>query len=215
MWGSTAGVLQPPPLSHIKAPERPELFKMNMFKALQWDADAPNRRDLLPPKQPGAGVPEPVGFRRPQKPLSHKEKAKALADSVEKLGQQVRDALFARSSHNLSEERILKAAFVKFDKDASGNVDIDEFCQALEHLGLHVEGLGAPGLGGIPRHVVDAVFASMDEDGCGCMSLNCLLFSFDAISLTPGVCARASCDSTLAALARSTTRNLWRRCRPM
>jgi hypothetical protein len=151
---------------------RPELFLMNMFKALQWDADAPNRRDLLPPKQPGPGVPEPVGFRRPQKPLSQKEKGKALADSVEKLGQQVRDALFARSTHNLSEERILKAAFVKFDKDASGNVDIDEFCLALEHLGLHVEGLGAPGLGGIPRHVVDAVFASMDDDGCACMSSN-------------------------------------------
>ena len=112
-------------------------------------------------------TPEPVGFRRPPPTPSLEHQKKQLADAVERLEQQLRDALFARSSHNLSEGRILELAFRKFDRDGSGHMDMDEFCMALEHLGLHVEGLGAPGLGGIPRKVVEVVFGRFDADGSG------------------------------------------------
>ena len=46
---------------------------------------------------------------------------------------------------------MLKKAFTTFDNDASGSIDFVEFCQALEHLGLHLEGEGLPGMGGVPR----------------------------------------------------------------
>lgn len=132
---------------------------------MQWETDIDTPNLKLPDRPPQSGPPEPVGFRRPHPPPDDQQKQKSLADGVERLEQQLRDALFARSSNQMSEKRILAKAFTKFDRDASGNVDVAEFCLALEHLGLHVEGLGAPGLGGIPRDIVEHVFARMDSDG--------------------------------------------------
>ena len=71
----------------------------------------------------------------------------------------------AHRTCHISEATILKNAFAKFDRDESGNVDFKEFCLALEHLGLHIQGLGAPGLGGIRREIAVEVFSRMDSDG--------------------------------------------------
>ena len=46
--------------------------------------------------------------------------------------QQLRDALFARTTAHLGEQRILKAAFTKFDKDGSGSLAIDEITRAVK-----------------------------------------------------------------------------------
>ena len=134
---------------------------------LQWGQVADDTPGLASERKRGPGPPEPVGFRRPAPPLSDTAKAKALSDGIERLEQLLRDSLRARCTAQVSEGRILKSAFVKFDRDASGNVDIDEFCLALEHLGLHVDGLGAPGLGGVAREFAEGAFARLDSDGSG------------------------------------------------
>ena len=90
-----------------------------------------------------------------------------LSNGVDKLEQQVRDALFARTTAHLGEHRILKSAFNRFDKDASGSVDIHEFEKALEHLGLHTADGGLPGAGGLPTAVVHGLFFRYDTDGSG------------------------------------------------
>ena len=89
------------------------------------------------------------------------------SNGVDKLEQQVRDALFARTTAHLGEHRILKSAFNRFDKDASGSVDIHEFEKALEHLGLHTADGGLPGAGGLPTAVVHGLFYRYDTDGSG------------------------------------------------
>ena len=91
----------------------------------------------------------------------------ALAEAVSRLEQQVRDAVWARTTAHIGEERVLKAAFAFFDKDASGNVDVDEFGKALESLGLHTEKAGLPGHGGLPVNVVEGLFARYDADSSG------------------------------------------------
>ena len=86
---------------------------------------------------------------------------------VDRLEQQLRDALFARTTAHLGEQRILKNAFNKFDKDCSGHVDFIEFQLALEHLGLHTEAVGLKGQGGLPVMFVKALFRRYDVDDSG------------------------------------------------
>ena len=87
--------------------------------------------------------------------------------AVDKLEQQLRDALYARSTSHFAEARVLKKAFTKFDRDCSGAVDFGEFSLALEHLGLHMEGKGLRGNGGLPPEVVRALFDRYDADASG------------------------------------------------
>ena len=130
--------------------------------------DAPeDTGDLLPPRPPTRGPPEPVGFRRPPPPLDEKQQRRVVEDGMKRLKQQLRDALFARTSAQISEPRVLKRAFVAFDTDGSGQVDLKEFCAALEHLGLHIDGVGMPGRGGLQYSVVQALFESLDADSSG------------------------------------------------
>lgn len=86
---------------------------------------------------------------------------------ITKLEQQVRDALFSRSTAHLGEHRILRTAFSKFDKDGSGSVDQHEFAKALEYLGLHTADGGLPGSGGLPTDVVVGLFERYDKDQSG------------------------------------------------
>ena len=98
--------------------------------------------------------------------VAHEAEVK-LGNAVDKVEQQLRDALFSRTTVHIGEQRILKAAFTKFDKDASGEVDIHEFIKALEYIGLHTAEHGLPGEGGNPRDVVEALFRRYDLDGSG------------------------------------------------
>ena len=93
-------------------------------------------------------------------------------EAVSRLEQQVRDAVWARTTAFVGEERVLKAAFAFFDKDSSGSVDVDEFVKALESLGLHTRKAGLPGHGGLPVSVVEALFARYDVDASGTVDYN-------------------------------------------
>ena len=89
---------------------------------------------------------------------------------VEHLEQQVRSALSARTTATKGDLRVLKDAFAKFDHDQSGNVDYAEFRLAMEHLGLHVEGQGLAGKGGLPAQAMELLFAKYDTDQSGTVS---------------------------------------------
>lgn len=101
------------------------------------------------------------------RPSAEKQAMMDNMKATDKVEQQVRDALFARSTAHKGEERILRAAFSKFDKDRSATVDFDEFSKALEHLGLHTEGKGLEGHGGLKAEAVRSLFARYDTDGSG------------------------------------------------
>ena len=171
----------------------------SMASSLQFMPNDATLDLTLPPRPPTAGPPEPVGFRRPPPPPDAATQRRLLDDGVERLKQQLRDALFARTTSQISEIRVLKKSFVAFDTDASGSVDITEFCKALEvptvpafpcatgplhvcseplsrrrcrvfpwqHLGLHIDGVGMPGRGGVPMQVVQGLFDAFDGDGSG------------------------------------------------
>ena len=134
---------------------------------LQFQPDDATRDLELPPRPMSSGPPEPVGFRRPPPPPDAETQLRFLNDGIERLKQQLRDALFARTTSQISEIRVLKKSFVAFDADASGSVDFTEFCKALEHLGLHIDGVGMPGRGGVPMPVVQGLFNAFDGDGSG------------------------------------------------
>ena len=114
---------------------------------LQWQADC-DSKDLDLPQQQKCLPPEHVGFRRPLPPDAELEKRRFNA-ACERLEQLLRDALFARTTSQISEGRVLERAFKQFDKDASGALDLSEFCKALEYLGLDVV-VEAVGLGEAP-----------------------------------------------------------------
>jgi hypothetical protein len=88
-----------------------------------------------------------------------------VENKVDKVEQQVRDAILARTNTHYGEHRILKAAFNFFDRDASGCVDRKEFTKALEYLGLHTADTGLPGVGGLPADVVNGLFDRYDTSG--------------------------------------------------
>ena len=114
-----------------------------------------------------AGTPlAPVGLDN-GRPTAERIAQIELGKLTDKTEQQVRDALFARSTAHIGEERILRAAFNKFDKDRSKSIDFHEFQLALEHLGLHTEGDGLDGCGGLPLDAVKGLFARYDVDGGG------------------------------------------------
>jgi len=118
--------------------------------------------------EPRKSQPPPYeGFPRPPPKPCAKDQEKALTDGVRKLEQMLRDALFARTTAQFNEWRVLRKAFQAFDRDASGSVDIHEFIDALESLGLHSVDSGLPGLGGVPRSVVEELFSRFDADGSG------------------------------------------------
>lgn len=95
-----------------------------------------------------------------------------LENKVDKLEQQVRDAIVSRTTAHFGEHRILKSAFNRFDRDASGCVDRGEFMKALEYLGLHTAENGLPGSGGLPSEVVHGLFDRYDTSGDGQVDYN-------------------------------------------
>lgn len=66
--------------------------------------------------------------------------------------------------------RKMAQTFRSMDTDGSGGVSLEEFIGALERFGLHVEGKGVQGCGGIKLSVVQALFSKYDEDGSGFIS---------------------------------------------
>eukprot|EP00325_Prymnesiales_sp_UTEX-LB-985_P031401 CAMPEP_0174718718 /NCGR_PEP_ID=MMETSP1094-20130205/29825_1 /TAXON_ID=156173 /ORGANISM="Chrysochromulina brevifilum, Strain UTEX LB 985" /LENGTH=158 /DNA_ID=CAMNT_0015918891 /DNA_START=176 /DNA_END=652 /DNA_ORIENTATION=- len=130
-----------------------------------WPAEDSKDLGIPPPDKPD---PAPyVGFRRPGPPPDPKAVEQKRADDVRKFESVMRTALFARTTAQFNEWRVLRKAFATFDHDQSGAIDLDEFIQSLEHLGLHVVDEGLPGLGGVPRDVVRALFARFDSDASG------------------------------------------------
>ena len=127
---------------------------------LKWQDQGYQSNVTLPPqaKRP------PAEHEGPTAEQIEERKARL---AMRKLEQQLKDALRARTTYQLSEHRILKKAFVKFDTDCSGHVDLHEFSKALEHMGLHTENQGLPGWGGVPASVMKALFDRFDGDGSG------------------------------------------------
>ena len=144
-------------------------------------------KDLcIRPRQPGAATRSgtPLFAPAPASDVTADLAAAAAADlqrAVNKVEQQVRDALFARTTAHIGEARVLKNAFAKFDKDLSGEVEYEEFSLALEHLGLHTEEEGLRGEGGLSKEVVEALFARYDTSGDGKVSFQ----EFSAALLAP------------------------------
>lgn len=135
-------------------------------------------RPMVPMGVPGGGKPQTSEPKPPADPMADPA---ALKRAVDRLEQQVKDALLARTTAHMGEQRILKNAFIKFDKDASGSVDYPEFARALEHIGLHQENEGLMGNGGLPAGVVRALFARYDVDGSGSVEYD----EFCSILLSP------------------------------
>jgi len=101
----------------------------------------------------------------------------AFTVACETLESRFRQAVWARTNARTGELKTLKNAFLKFDTDNSGTVDLEEFKRTLKHLGLHCnEGdtrneAGCPtGLGGLDPKVVEALFSRYDADGGGSIS---------------------------------------------
>mmetsp|Transcript_23652 Transcript_23652/g.47229 ORF Transcript_23652/g.47229 Transcript_23652/m.47229 type:complete len:174 (-) Transcript_23652:282-803(-) len=112
--------------------------------------------------------PQPMmGANMPTEMDTERAKNIAIAKQIDRLEQQIREALWARTTAHKGEERVLKDAFLFFDKDRSGAVDVKEFAQALEHLGLHTQSTGLPGYGGLQPEVVTGLFSRYDADGSG------------------------------------------------
>ena len=119
------------------------------------------------PRQPkGSATTDPSQFNA----IAAKAEENKLQLLVEHLEQQVRSALSARTTATKGDLRVLKDAFAKFDHDQSGNVDYAEFRLAMEHLGLHVEGQGLAGKGGLPAQAMELLFAKYDTDQSGTVS---------------------------------------------
>ena len=99
-----------------------------------------------------------------------------------RLESQMRTAIFTRSTANMTEERVLRAAFKQIDLDDSGTICMSEFLSAMERFGLHVQGSGMKGPGGVTLEVAKALFERFDEDGSGEIDLP----EFQARLLNPG-----------------------------
>ena len=70
---------------------------------------------------------------------------------------------------NTNTRRTAELAFKALDTDGSGGVNLDEFIKALERFGMHVAGM-RPGVGGLSKEVVQALFNKYDSDGSGTIS---------------------------------------------
>ena len=72
----------------------------------------------------------------------------------------------AKTPPNTNQRRTAELAFKSLDTDGSGGVSVDEFIKALERFGMHVQGM-RPGVGGLPKDTVQALFNKYDTDGSG------------------------------------------------
>jgi hypothetical protein len=130
---------------------------------LKWQEQGYESPSLAPRPQPSPS----------QEQLESEEQAeearaqRKLEQGIAKLELVLKDALLARSTPHLSENRVLRNAFRNFDRDLSGKVDEDEFCRSLEHLGMHIDKEGLPGLGGLQPEIVRGLFRRFDDDASG------------------------------------------------
>ena len=86
----------------------------------------------------------------------------------------------AKTPPNTNQRRTAELAFKSLDSDGSGGVSVDEFIKALERFGMHVQGM-RPGVGGLPKDTVQALFNKYDTDGSG----TCLPSDFPKQRLNP------------------------------
>ena len=88
---------------------------------------------------------------------------------VNLLEDKLRKSIYEKTPPNTNQRRTSELAFKALDTDGSGGVNLDEFIKALERFGMHVQGM-RPGVGGLPRDVVQALFNKYDTDGSGSIS---------------------------------------------
>lgn len=88
---------------------------------------------------------------------------------VDLLEKQLRKSIYEKTPANTNTRRTAELAFKALDTDGSGGVSIDEFIKALERFGMHVAGM-RPGVGGLRKDVVQALFNKYDADGSGTIS---------------------------------------------
>ena len=88
---------------------------------------------------------------------------------VNLLEEKLRKSIYEKTPPNTNTRRTAELAFKALDTDGSGGVSLDEFIKALERFGMHVQGM-RPGVGGLPRDVVQALFNKYDSDGSGSIS---------------------------------------------
>jgi hypothetical protein len=156
-WGST----------RLKSSRSDSLSESVMDRKIVREYGYSSRNYCAVPRQPkGSATTDPSQFDS----IAAKAEENKLHLLVEHLEQQVRSALSARTTATKGDLRVLKDAFAKFDHDQSGNVDFAEFRLAMEHLGLHVEGQGLAGKGGLPAQAMELLFAKYDTDQSGTVS---------------------------------------------
>ena len=90
----------------------------------------------------------------------------AEINALEKL---LKQSLYRKSKQEGDEERTLKDAFKQFDTDGSGQITLDEFCNAMARFGLQVASEILPGRssGGVRPEALHALFHRYDADGSG------------------------------------------------
>jgi hypothetical protein len=88
---------------------------------------------------------------------------------VDLLEKQLRKSIYTKTPPNTNTRRTAELAFKSLDNDGSGGVTLEEFIKALERFGMHVAGV-RPGVGGLPKATVAALFAKYDADGSGSIS---------------------------------------------
>jgi len=88
---------------------------------------------------------------------------------VDLLEKQLKKSIYEKTPPNTNTTRTAELAFKALDTDSSGGVNLDEFIKALERFGMHVSGM-RPGVGGLPKETVQALFNKYDTDGSGAIS---------------------------------------------
>ena len=160
-------VCRSPQGQRLKSSRSDSLSESVMDRKIVREYGYSSRNYCAVPRQPkGSATTDPSQFDS----IAAKAEENKLHLLVEHLEQQVRSALSARTTATKGDLRVLKDAFAKFDHDQSGNVDFTEFRLAMEHLGLHVEGQGLAGKGGLPAQAMELLFAKYDTDQSGTVS---------------------------------------------
>lgn len=152
-------------------------------RVMHWRDKGQSTWRVMPGQRPSTAPPPTVS--------TYTARGVVSALEIDRLESMLYESVHQKVSSMRNEVRTLSETLNSMDRDGDGFLELREFVKAMERFGLHVDGHGCAGHGGLPEALVLGFFGRYDTEGSGRLNARLFVETFlgrqrAAFSIAPG-----------------------------